>query len=90
MNRIFKFELSTIDETVIEVRGYHFKPLSIQAQHGKPVLWAEVSVVGDRDTNFFVRPRVTGGEVPNNPDRRFLGTVQLNEGTLVLHYYQLV
>lgn len=60
--------------------------LSVDNQYNTITLWANVLVEGDdaEPHVFYVVP--TGGNVPNNGV--YLGTVMLDEGTVVGHIYQ--
>lgn len=80
MKKIYKFEITP------EITGMDFTTpiLRVEMQHGKPMLWAEVSTeVPTVVRKFEVIP--TGGEV--KPYRQYLGT--LFDDPYVLHVYEL-
>jgi len=59
--------------------------LAVQIQHGAPVLWAEVDPSAPKVLRRF-EWAATGGSVPRGV---YVGTVQLHDGALVLHLYDL-
>src|SRR5206468_11000391 len=66
------------------------KILSFQEQHGKPMLWALVDPdEGMIDCDF----RLAGNGHPieeNENELHYRGTVQLNDGALVLHLFEVI
>lgn len=86
MNRtIWKFDLQVAGRQVVNVPN-GAKLLTIQMQHGRPVLWAEVNPD---------EPHVAGREIlcfgtghPITPKQTYLGTVQEMGGNLVWHFYE--
>lgn len=63
--------------------------LTAQAQGNSPMIWAEV----DPDERKLERRRFlilnTGAEIPSRP-LKYLNTIQLNEGRLIFHIYEVL
>lgn len=62
--------------------------VSCQVQRGNIMLWAIVDLDAELEVRHFLI-EVTGYPLPGNPVR-YLGTVQLEGGTLVFHVFELV
>jgi len=83
--RIWKFELKVVDEQKIEI-PLPAKILSVQANCGKPCIWAVV----DPDANWTTRTiyiHRTGQHLEDPNDKIFLGTFQLDDGQFVGHVF---
>ena len=85
MKTIWKYVLSSTDWQIIEVPKIH-KVLSAQSQYNQVCLWVEVDDSSPKSSTIGVFIAVTGNEVLKQ-DIKFLDTVQLYDGTLVLHVY---
>lgn len=91
MRSIWKFPLVTTDTQTIRMPE-KAKILTVQVQHGVPVLYTEVDTereYEDRRIEIFG----TGHPMPNNdgkcPSRiRYIGTYQVQDGYLVFHVYE--
>lgn len=86
MKTIWKYDLQiTSRQTLLMPRGS--VPLSVQQQNGRLCLWAVVDpsapMVG-RDIQILG----TGNPVRADAVLAFLGTVQMQEGALVLHVFE--
>lgn len=85
---IYKYTLEATDVQQIEIpQGAEI--LCIQTQNETPCIWALV------DPNATVTKRVfeifgTGHNVPENGNRKYIGTFQLNQGALVFHCFELL
>ena len=79
---IIKFKLG-IGTTRLEVPK-HATLLSIQVQHEEVVAWFNADCSGKTIRTFV--SCVTGGEAP---DGAYVGTVQLEGGRFVLHYFEV-
>lgn len=81
---IHKFPLEIVDTQFVFMPGVS-RILSVQVQHGRPCLWAEVdpSKPKIRRMIFIVG---TGHELPKGY-KTFVGTVQQLDGRLVWHIY---
>lgn len=62
--------------------------LCAQAQHGEVCVWAEVQTENGPAPRYF-EVFGTGHRIPLGK-RKYLGTVQLEEGSLVFHVYELI
>lgn len=84
--QIWKFPLSASGTKIEVPKGA--KPLSVQVQHGVPVLYAEVDPaqpMHNRHIGIFA----TGQELPAARGT-FVDTFQLAGGELVFHVYDLL
>lgn len=88
LKTIWKFELETTDVQRIEMPACS-EILCIQTQNEKPCIWALVLPSNSeakvkRTFEIFG----TGHNVPR-ADRKYIGTYQLNGGSLVFHCFEL-
>jgi len=85
---IWKFPLETTDIQQIEM-PVDAEILTVQTQNGKPNIWALVSTdAPKRKVSFEIFG--TGHPVPENANRRYVGTYQLSGGALVFHCFELL
>jgi len=77
---IYKYTLDTV--TKLEVSKYH-QILSLQAQFNQPVIWID-SDPRQEQTTITITAAQTGSESPGGI---YLGTIQLDDDTYVLHFY---
>jgi len=83
MRTIWKYEIQP--ECEIEMpRGAEI--LTVQAQNDIPQLWGLVNPAAEKVKRSF-HAYGTGHEVPDQPGRH-IGTVQLEDGTLVFHIFE--
>lgn len=66
--------------------------LSVQVQRDEPVVWALVDPDTRERQHVTILCLLTGGDVPDGTPYRaeranYLGSVQLDEGFFVLHYF---
>ena len=90
MKTIYKYTLSLEEITVIELpEGAVI--LTIQLQMNKPVMWAEVDTNAPKVRRSF-RTVATGENLddPLQVARTYVGTYQLEEGSLVLHVFEIM
>lgn len=87
LTKIYKYQLETTDVQQIQMpQGSEI--LCIQTQEETPYIWALV------DPNATVTKRTfeifgTGHNVPENANRKYIGTYQLQGGQLVFHCFEL-
>lgn len=81
---IYKYQLD-IGYNRIGVAGRNFKPLSVQLQHGRITLWGELEP-SDLCSRVVIQVFGTGWEIPDWFS--YIGTVQLNDGTVWHAYMQ--
>lgn len=85
-NTIWKYELPTTDQCRIELPiGANI--LCVQSQNNKPCLWAEVSSLEKEHAVHIIETFGTGHNLDSNP-RKYIGTYQLHNGSLVFHVYE--
>jgi hypothetical protein len=82
--RIFKYplEIAEVQKVILHAA---YKLLTVQMQHGKPVLWAMVSAEDTRRTEIEIRVLGTGQE--SAWPGEYLGTVQEADGNLIWHFF---
>ncbi len=83
---VYKYPLPLETEACIEMPS-GAQVLSVQAQRGRPMVWALVDVEAPPATHWF---HVCGTGIPvafsaSNP--RFLGTFQLEDGFVMVHVW---
>lgn len=85
--KIFKYELDGVTrQTIIMPEGATI--LSAQIQKGRLCLWASVDLDGGPDHREFVLVG-TGEDAPPEPSK-YLATIQVSGGSVVLHLFELV
>jgi hypothetical protein len=62
--------------------------LTVQVQHGEPVLWALVDVAASLERREFA-VHGTGHEMPEG-ERRYVGTFQLEGGHFIGHLFEVL
>jgi hypothetical protein len=84
--KIYKYEIPIKDEFILELpKGA--KILSFQKQHGKPYIWC---LVNQEETEPIKFRMIIDGHDFDYDGRymRFIGTIQMTEGYLVLHLFK--
>jgi hypothetical protein len=83
---IWKSTLQFTDEQVIELPE-SYEILCIQTQFGRPCLWAKVN-----PKCYHVKLRLrtfgTGQEISEGLNLRYIGTYQINNGSLAFHVFE--
>lgn len=90
METIFKYELEIVNEQIVPIPSGS-RPLSVQEQNGKLILWAVVDESKKSTGNFKVRIFGTGNPLPyslmdfsyDSPSgyvKQHIGTVQMSTG----------
>lgn len=64
------------------------KVLSVAVQRGKPFVWIEMGV-SRQTTSIQLQTIMTGDTFNPGPAWRFIGTLLLEEGSFVLHVYEM-
>jgi len=85
MISVWKFNLQAIDKQEIQI-PVGAELLTVQLQNGEPCLWARV------DTDQLVETRQieihgTGHELPDTT-RKYIGTYQMANDTLIFHVFE--
>lgn len=85
METIYKYQLETTDEQLIEM-PIGAEILTVQTQNGTPCIWAKVNT---KNANFKYQFRIFGTGHPIESDFRgkYIGTYQLSGGALIFHVY---
>ena len=86
--KIFKYQLETTDVQQIEMQQ-GAEILCIQTQNETPCIWALVepnATVVKRAFEIFG----TGHNIPENANRKYVGTYQLENGQLTFHCFELL
>lgn len=87
MQEIWKYKLEPGTNTVTMPNGA--KILCVQTQSNAPVMWALVDPNEDgKDRVFEVVD--TGWPFPDNQERKYIGTFQLDRGFLVFHVFEII
>lgn len=86
--KIFKYTISENIVNVIEM-PIGAKVLSIQEQHGEICIWALVDDNEVEKENRVFEVWVTGAEIYFDKEKEFLETVQLYNGSIVLHVFEV-
>lgn len=90
MKTIYKYQLMMADKQCIDM-PVGAQVLCVQTQNGDPCIWAVVDDQAPKHpVTFFIRG--TGhdlGEIATAFQVTYLGTFQLDQGTLVFHVWRL-
>lgn len=84
MKTIHKYELQ-INDTIQVETDYVERWLSVDVQRGQPVIWAEVDTDKPKQTHTLCI-RGTGHPMTGS-ECSFLGTILLDDGSLVFHVF---
>lgn len=85
---IYKYPLETIDVQKISM-PFDAEILTIQVQNKVPCIWALVNEYSIKEIRIF-EIFGTGNPIPENVNRKYIGTYQLNEGQLVFHCFEFL
>lgn len=89
MIKICKYDLGkycNITKPIIPVTGLLKNILDIQFQRERAVLWGEVDTSVPGTSQFYVDVRGTGEERPQDPNFKYIKTLQ-GEDELAYHFY---
>lgn len=85
MKTIYKYQLTTTDVQIIQM-PFNAEVLTVQIQHGEPMLWARVESANSTEAK---RIYIVGTGNPMPPGcGRYVGTYQLRNGSLVFHVFE--
>jgi hypothetical protein len=84
--REFTVDTENLSDVVSVTMPVSAKPLTAQNRFGRLSIWALVEI---GSTLIERRPFRLTGPMPDGETDRFLGTVQLNGGNIVLHVFDL-
>ena len=85
---IWKFELDARDIQRIEMPA-HSEILCIQVQNEKPCIWALVEPQNEKVKRTF-ETFGTGHNISADTIRNYIGTFQIENGSLVFHCFELI
>ena len=85
MTTIYKFPLKLEALQQVDMPA-ESKILCVQMQYGVPCIWAVVEWGAINQWSRTIRMIGTGNEAPGETDD-YIGTVQLDDGALVLHVF---
>lgn len=85
MTTIYKFPLKLRVLQQVDMPA-ESKILCVQIQRGAPCIWAVVERGAKNQQSRTIRMIGTGNESPGETDD-YIGTVQLDDGALVLHVF---
>lgn len=85
---IWKFELDTTDMIGVDM-PIGAEILTVQEQYGKPCLWALVDAESKKENRIFCI-HGTGHDVSSSHAKKYVGTYQLMDGSLIFHVFELV
>ena len=87
MKVVWKYKLE-IDDEVIILMPKGTKVLTVQVQDGAPCIWAAVDPNEKKEMRKF-RIAGTGHPIDDTTVGGYIGTVQLHDGRLVLHVFEI-
>lgn len=90
MQKIYKYEVYT-QPTVQQTINIPFgaEVLSVGMQQGVIQLWVWVNILApEKARNFVIFG--TGHTIPDTLNLRFIGTVQLDEGSFIYHVFEVL
>ena len=89
MTRVWKFNLAITDVQDVAVPSEH-KVLCVKAQYNDPVLYVMVNPRDELAVLITILTAGTGHERDDIEDAEYIGTILLNDGNTVYHYFQVV
>lgn len=88
MKRVYKYHLDIQDEvSVMMPKGA--RVLSVQVQDGRPCLWAAVDPIQIELEKRTFRIAGTGHPIADDVIDGFVGTIQMLDGRLVFHVFEM-
>lgn len=85
IERIYKYELPELGAWITMHMPDGAQPLCVQVQHGKPYMWARITV-GSPPVMHHFRIAGTGHDLGSNVGSH-IGSFQLDGGALVFHVF---
>ena len=85
LERVYKYELLFGDDWASITMPAGAVPLCVQSQRGRACLWARV-MVGESPVVHYFRVARTGEDLGDNIGR-YIGSLHLDDGALVLHIF---
>lgn len=88
MKRVYKYPLDIQDEVVV-MMPKDARVLSVQVQNGRPCLWAAVDQNELTSEERWFRIAGTGHPIQDDVVDGFIGTIQMYDGRLVFHVFEM-
>lgn len=88
MKTIYKYPVPIADEPTIEL-PLSCTVLHFAAQNGEPFIWCLVEADEPRTIKRRFRLAGTGHPIEDRDEGRYIGTVHLRGGALVLHLFEV-
>ena len=89
MKRVYKYLLEVNDKVSVYMpKGA--RVLSVQVQNGRPCLWAAVDTNELTLEERWFRIVGTGHPIHDDVVDRFIGTIQMCEGSIVYHIFEIL
>lgn len=85
MKTIHKYELHQLFDMIVLKTDYVERWLSVDVQRGQPVAWAVVDTDRPQESHTL-HVRGTGHPMTGE-EGNFLGTIQLDDGSLIFHIF---
>lgn len=85
---IYKYPIQITDRQIVEMPK-QAEILCVQVQREVPCLWALVNLDGVMAKRTIL-VYGTGHPVPDSTQQKYIGTIQLNGGSLVFHVFEEV
>ena len=89
MKTIYKYNIEISPKFELDMPE-NFKILSVQTQNNQPVFWAEIDKNNEVKRYEFSVMGTGQTTEENGRPMLYLGTFQVNDGTFVGHFYQLL
>ena len=86
---VYKYPLYIQDEVVVMMPN-GARVLSVQVQNGRPCLWAAVDTNELTLEERWFRIAGTGHPIHDDVVDRFIGTIQMCEGSIVYHIFEIL
>ena len=83
---IYKYPVTVYDDFVVELPE-GARVLTVDVQHGEPVMWAMVDPTAPTSKRHF-RLIGTGHPIEDAAALTFIGTFQMRDGALVFHLFE--
>lgn len=85
--KIYKYQLKVIDKQVV-LMPFGAEIFCVQMQNGHPTIWAAVDEMNSL-TQRTIAIAGTGHELGETAKGKYIGTVQMDGGSLVWHVFDL-
>ncbi|MFW9989348.1 MAG: hypothetical protein ACFFC3_11890 [Candidatus Odinarchaeota archaeon] len=87
--KIWKYPINTQEVNFVLEMPEGAKLLNFDVQRGTPTLWALINPNNKFEKRFF-RFIGTGDIIEEEDDLNFIGTIQMADGTLIFHLFEVI